>query len=385
MNKTRDKERIITNIIIFLLIFVLTLVYSKTHLEHDSIYDFRMRYPKLTTLDVVLNYGNGRIFGNLFGIIFIPHPVIMSLIKALITLLILDFTIQYFDFKGIYKYCFLFAVALMTKDFWFQMFFYSSSFFNYIPPLLFLLLALRIIKNVDKISYAWIIVIALCGFVGQFFIEHIALMIVFIAFCFCIYYFKRNRAKFLLSFGWFVSSGIGLFTMFFFSRLFVVEPLEGCHQFANSLSTLLFNMGQMLVAVFLGNIVLGFVAAIVYAQYECLTRPSKDISASGAVICLMIFLSSVGGEGTLLFSPIAIYLLHRKYEIIQKDKYRYFFLYIIIYISTFMFLFVDFRGESMCLQFSNYCESVLWILILQHNNCLQIKNSIENKNKLQGR
>lgn len=375
-DKLEEKKRIVLDVIIFLVIFMLTFIYSKTHQEHDSIYDFRMKYQNLSSLEVVFRYGNGRFLGNLFGIICIPHKFLLSIIKAVVSVLIIELTSYLFEFKKIYRFIFLIGVGLMTRDFFFQMFYYSSSFFNYILPLLFLLINLTIILKKQGTSYLAAFVIGIVGFLGEFFIEHIAIFNVFIAFCFTIFYKKKNKLRFVYSLIWMITSGLGFAIMILYPYLFVKEPLEHCHEFTRSLSLLIYNMGQMLVSVYLGNLVLGLVAAFLYVRYDCIMKNTKEVSKDTAIISVLLFMSVIGGEGTLLFSPVLMHLLHKKYKIICRKNILYIYIYSIVYLSTLLFLFVDFRGESMCLQFSNFCETILWVLIFQHN---QIHNLLEKR------
>lgn len=355
------KKDILINIILFFTILGLTYVYSKTHMEHDSIYDFRMRFPKLSTMDVVLNYGNGRLLGNLSGIIMIQHPLIMSFVKALFTVGILELTNILFEFRWEERILFLLSVGIMLPGFFFQMFYYSSSFFVYIPPLFGILLILFIIEKMNK-KYLTIPLVLILGFFNQLFVEHIALFSVVIAFALMI---ARDRKKRDLYVIWFLSSGLGFLFMLFFRMLFVKEALEMYHKMVTTWSMFVFNLGQMIVSVYLGNAIFGICLALFYAKWDSEKNGTKDLSGEAIKICLLLFLSTVNGMGTLLFSPFLFLEFNKKQKLITKDNFKYLFLFFLVYTATFVFLFVDFRGESMCLQFANYCESILLVLILK--------------------
>lgn len=372
-------EKLAMDLLVFLLVFLLTYIYSKTHQEHDSIYDFRMKFPEMSELEVVFCYGNGRFLGNLLGIIFIPHTLSLSIIKAGLSVLIIDLTGYLFSFRLSERLLFLLGVGLMTKSFFFQMYYYSSSFFNYIPPLIFVLIALIMIFKENKGRPFEIFLIAMVGFFGAFFIEHISVFNVLIAFCLAVYFFKNNALRFVYSIIWFLTAGIGFAVMMIYPYFFVEEPLETSHKFTHSFSFFIFNMGQMVVSVYLGNLVIGLFAALLYARYDCKIHHTKDLSSGGIVITLLIVLSVIGGEGILLASPFLFYQLQKNHGILRRNNELYIFMYSIVYFSTLLFLFVDFRGESMCLQFSNFTETILWVLVFRRVYSLECKTDYQVK------
>lgn len=180
--------------------------------------------------DFVLHYGNGRVLGNSFALYLTRHLIIRSLVKALTVLGIGYFMTRIVDsiVGGKNENVVFFLLIATAPQIFAEAFSWTSGFCNYMPPVLCCLyLAYTFLISGRKLG--WIDTIAACliGAGGELFVEHSAL-INFTLVCGMLVYCTLSKRNVIPALLCWVSTLLGLLTIFLIPRLFATTT-----EFAN--------------------------------------------------------------------------------------------------------------------------------------------------------
>lgn len=132
---------------------------------------------------------NGRILGNTSALFFGHFTLLRAIVKATIIFCIVLFISKNSSVKSWYGFAFVFIYTLaLPFPLFRQSYAWSAGFFNYVPPVLLILMYLSIIKNIfyDKKLYNTffkIIVCFLLGVITQLFVENITIFTILLAIC----------------------------------------------------------------------------------------------------------------------------------------------------------------------------------------------------------
>ena len=179
-------------------------------------------------LRYALEYGNGRLLGNLTAILLSKFRLLCVLVKALSmsALVVLIPGVLGQTRKNDYLLSFLLIAAADAAVFG-EAYVWTSGFGNYIPPILFALLILYVLGLYPSLSrgsarVGVLILVAVLGFAGQLFIEHSSGINVLLALWAVLLCRKRRSKSFGVSLLWLVCALAGLACMLLIPKLFYV-------------------------------------------------------------------------------------------------------------------------------------------------------------------
>lgn len=173
------------------------------------------------SLEHALKYGNGRLLGNLGIVYLLKYPIIKIFIKSACIFmiiiiisrllkkeyLIINFIIIYILILGISPHIFA------------QVYGWTSGFQNYVPPVLIMLLCLKIcFSDLNKFRVIKFILIFILGIVGQLYVEHSTIINLILSLIISIYSFIKR--KFNFSYSWFLGTSLGAIIMYSIPKLF---------------------------------------------------------------------------------------------------------------------------------------------------------------------
>ena len=173
-----------------------------------------------------LEYGNGRLLGNLCAILLSNSRVLCILVKALVlaSSVVLVPAVLGLREKHSYLLSFL-LLAAMDPTVFGEAFAWTSGFSNYVPPIWMSLVVVYLIQRLPgaklpgKIGI-WLAVPVL-GVASQLFIEHSSGVNGLLAFCFLVYHLKnRKPEQAALSALWLLAAAVGLGLMLLIPRVF---------------------------------------------------------------------------------------------------------------------------------------------------------------------
>lgn len=235
MNKTISLGRVIAKLIqkrsvlciFFLSFFFFAFVMLCAPYASDDLEFGNLPYTHLSEyLQYALEYGNGRLLGNLTAIALSNFRPLCILIKALAVsgLVVLIPSVLGQARKTDYLLSFLLITAIDAAVFG-EAYVWTSGFSNYIPPILFALLILYFLRVYPQLSAPPVkvgipILIAVLGFAGQLFIEHSSGVNVLLALCAMLWCRKQRSGSTALSFIWLVTAVAGLGCMLLIPKLF---------------------------------------------------------------------------------------------------------------------------------------------------------------------
>ncbi|MBR4472347.1 MAG: hypothetical protein IKS55_01795 [Oscillospiraceae bacterium] len=218
-------------ILIFIIFFLLILlILHDLPLTLDD-HGFRAQHfqSAVQAMRYVLEFGNGRFFGN-GGIVFLMHHLVLGdLVRAAVLAgiaVLLPFTLS---LRSRYSFLFsLFLLLTITPGVFGEVYSWMSGFQNYVPPLLLLLLTLLLIREVEHASMlgetCCCFLVFFLGLCMQFYIEHSSCLNVLTAFLLVLW--TRKKKCFKASLLFLVGTLIGLACMFY-AMLYVAPEIHG--------------------------------------------------------------------------------------------------------------------------------------------------------------
>lgn len=338
--------------------------YLYTRGEHNSLYQFKMSYyPDMSIIYFVLHYGNGRILGNLMGVLLLKNPYVFILIKTVLAMGIIYLATNLFGIKRYYAIAFtLMNVVMLPREF-FDVYLYSSSFINYMIPLFFQLILIRyVIKNRE--NNAVVFLLALCS---AFWIEHIALVNILIPIVYLILHCYTNKRKVekadwgLVT--WFLGAAIGFVVEMLIPLCIGGNKLARTHMGVtlnvDGIDLIIDNIFEMCLAVFPVTMLFTLMLAVLYARN---IQSEDGFALKNAVMVILIVMSCV--PVVRLVFGASVVLSYCKTCKSNEDKMIGIILYIISFIAMAVFIFAECNGPR-CLFYSNFVYNILLIKFIE--------------------
>lgn len=167
---------------------------------------------------------NGRVIGNLGSIALSQHKLTRELIKTIIVFGTIIFALkcnitEKQNKKGIWIIITFSLFFLMPKEIYRETYSWMSGFFNYVPPILIILIYIYIVKNVfinQQIKDRWYKIIGsfILGLVVQLYIENITIFVMLMSFSLMMWYFVKQKKISYTMLAHFIGSIFGSFIMF---------------------------------------------------------------------------------------------------------------------------------------------------------------------------
>ena len=180
-------------------------------------------------LTYVLQYGNGRVLGNISAIVLSHSKVLCILVKAflLASSVVLISTIMDFNSIGEYMAVFLLFVMIDPSVFG-EVYVWTSGFSNYFPPIWMTLVIIVLLKKYHGYKSSALrllvcILIFLMGIASQLFIEHssgINFLLALAFTCFSLRQKKRCAAPCVI---WLVATAVGMAVMLLRPKFFYIS------------------------------------------------------------------------------------------------------------------------------------------------------------------
>ena len=253
-NTVPRKQRFLFWTFCFLFYFLIMLCAPYTY---DDYQFARVPYSNFHELAMFcLTYGNGRILGNLGGIVLNHIPVLGALAKAFVmsTTVVLIPAILNLTSRHAYLLAFLLTTAIDPALFA-QVFTWTSGFQNYVPPVFLMLVALYVIQRYPArqgmVLKKGILCISLflIGFASQLYIEHSSIVNFALAFLLVVKSCRKNgRHTLLPSIVLLLSTIAGLMLMFWIPAHFVADSASHTtgyrSLYVNSIAVFIFNCAR---------------------------------------------------------------------------------------------------------------------------------------------
>lgn len=198
--------------------------YSSDDLEFASLnYSSAGEY-----LRYALEYGNGRLLGNLLAIALSHSRVLCILVKGLMLSSALVLIPAVLNLRSTWGYLLSFVLFVMIEPAVFgEVYVWTSGFSNYFPPVWMTLVTVWLIRGypgtgspLKKISVC--LGILLLGAAGQLFIEHSSGVNLLLAACFTAYSLRRDRKALAPCLVWLAAAAAGLAAMLLIPKLFYI-------------------------------------------------------------------------------------------------------------------------------------------------------------------
>lgn len=200
---------------IFLSVFMLNLFFIWTHDDYTTvgIYSFKEAFEKS------LYFGNGRFLGNLFVDFIMCRSIIDKIVRTVVisSIIITSATIIDGYRKRSLILSFLLYIGVGNEIFK-QTYVWGHGFYNYAPPVLFLLLSILLLKKIyssnnSKSTILCYITLVVCGVSQQLFAENSSTINCLIALIILVYVIYTKKEK-LASVVNFISASVGAGIMF---------------------------------------------------------------------------------------------------------------------------------------------------------------------------
>jgi len=179
-------------------------------------------------LRYALEYGNGRLLGNLTAIVLSKFRVLCILVKALTLSGIVVLIPAVLEQKGATSHLLSFLLISGADAAVFgEAYVWTSGFSNYIPPIWCALVILYVIRQYPRLTnslarFGVLALVAVLGFAGQLFIEHSSGVNVLLALCVCAYAWKHSRKAAVPGCIWLAAAVAGLAFMLLIPKLFYI-------------------------------------------------------------------------------------------------------------------------------------------------------------------
>lgn len=172
----------------------------------------------------VLQYGNGRLLGNMGVLYLLEFPILRIIIKSIVIISVIILIDKNIQVKGVHTY-YLFSFLLilgMDPQMFAQVFTWTSGFQNYVPPVLCMLICMKIaLESSEKNKFVKIFILTIIGMCGQLFVEHSTIITLGMAGVILILNLRR-RKNINYACVWFGGTAVGTIIMFLIPKLFYV-------------------------------------------------------------------------------------------------------------------------------------------------------------------
>lgn len=230
------KRKYIKIIILCLgMIMIAFLMWCAPMMVDDYSFSSFSNYKMKDKLFYVLKYGNGRLLGNMGVLYLLQFPVLKIAIKTIVIILVIimiDKNTQFAKSKEGVILSFLLIMGMEPQMFA-QVFTWTSGFQNYIPPVLCMLLCMKIVlEGTENRKFLKAFLIGIVGICGQLFVEHSTVII--LVFAILILNFNlKNRKNVLYASMWVGSTIVGTIIMYTIPKIFYVPNVNEGYQKLN--------------------------------------------------------------------------------------------------------------------------------------------------------
>ena len=210
-----------------LLFASITWILIKSPLISDDFEFANLGYATINqALPYVLFYGNGRLLGNIAGVVLINYPVLSAMIKAAVICGIIWMLPMALGIQKEPRYMVISALllTLMNPDIFGQVFTWTSAFMNFVPPILFMLICMALIRNARIVSSKRMLLLGVLGIAGQLFVEHSTMLHILIASVTVVEsHLKKDPVRKQYALCWLAASIAGALLMFLIPHIFYLE------------------------------------------------------------------------------------------------------------------------------------------------------------------
>lgn len=255
-----------------------------------------------------LQYGNGRLLGNLCSILLSQSRLLCILVKSFVLSSCVILFPAVLGLSGTIDYLlsFILFVAIDPSVFG-EVYAWTSGFSNYIPPVWLSLIIVCLLQRYPNISsqmakMALFFIVFLLGFASQLFIEHSSGVNVILAFCFVLISLKsRRKDSTALSGVWLLSVLLGLAVMLVIPSVFHVDGnrvdnYRSIH--LNSLAALILSCAKNVIQLsghFFGAceipLCFGAIASVFLTRHRRSQKANSILYGLGGVSSLYLLLS----------------------------------------------------------------------------------------------
>lgn len=220
----RKDNRILTGIIWGGFLLVLFGLAYKFPIVGDDWYATRVH---IKSLEELIENGanhwnnvNGRWLGHIAVIMSMQYKPVCAVVRAAIICLIMVFAYKNSGFKAKEGYLIIFLYILaIPKEIFSETYSWAAGFFNYVPPVLLILIYLYLIKNEFKQKAEKYLIFRVCfsfliGMCSQLFVENITVYVVIFSVVVTISYFIRFKRISMTALAHTLGSIAGTFIMF---------------------------------------------------------------------------------------------------------------------------------------------------------------------------
>lgn len=218
----KKRNQVLVPAAIFLAVFLLlSFAMWSTPLSSDDCEFAALTFSGIEDfVNYVLYYGNGRVLGNVFSISLSQFPAVGVFVKAFFTasLVVLVPLALKRNHLTVYLGSFLLLMGIRPSLFG-EVYTWTSGFSNYIPPVWTMLVLVCFTQYQHAVPWYGRVLMGLgtciLGFAGQFFVEHSAVLNVFVALTLLVTTWVRseNRWDRVIPAIWFLTAAAGLFIM----------------------------------------------------------------------------------------------------------------------------------------------------------------------------
>lgn len=181
-------------------------------------------------LSYALEYGNGRLLGNISALTFVRAQTLSVILRAFMLASCVFLLPSAIGVTSVFGYVLSFVLLMAIDPLLFgQVYVWTSGFCNYIPPVWMMLVIIYVIQrypglNAPLLKILACVAVFVLGVASQLFVEHSTLINVVLALCFVIKGFKDKQKRCLIpSVIWLAAAVIGAAVMFLIPVLFYVE------------------------------------------------------------------------------------------------------------------------------------------------------------------
>lgn len=228
MLQEKTKNSILENQRLFTLCFAAfafmfwALIFYLSPMTEDDNYFWSLRLTDFDSiLSFSLNYGNGRLLGNLGIFYMVEHKLLRVLVKAAVMCAITMLLPMALRLRGRAAYPLsLLLLSLAAPRLFAQVYTWTSGFQNYVPPLLLQLFIPWLILSLgEKRPLLCAAIVLIPAMAMQLYVEHSTVITVLMALCFCAYAFKCRRRLLPACLVWLAASLAGLVLMLLIPEL----------------------------------------------------------------------------------------------------------------------------------------------------------------------
>lgn len=248
-------------LIFFLSFAFFTFVMACAPYASDDLEFGNLPYTHLSEyLQYALEYGNGRLLGNLTAILLSSVRWLNVLVKAAVLSSMVVLIPSALDLHGAgYSLVTLVLMATVDPTLFGEVYVWTSGFSNYVPPIWMSLVILFLFRRYHRLcglgikpmKLAIFVSVFFLGLASQLFIEHSSGVNLLMAFCAFVLFFRRKeQGRRELAGVWLVATALGLLAMLLIPKIFYIpnnhtETYRDAH--LDSLAAMLLSCGKNVI------------------------------------------------------------------------------------------------------------------------------------------